>query len=177
MLGAKRSGLISQFLAESLLLNFASLLIAFIAALLLTPWFNQFTGHIASGKLFSMSVYYWLVFLLIFFAGTLLSRLYPAFVLSGYNPVAVLKGIFKNAAGGLLLRKGLITLQFVTSITLIAGTIIVYQQVQFMRLQDLGFSMKQTIVLNGASSVKDSVYQSLYQPFKTDILHLPGVQR
>ena len=60
VLGAKRSGLIAQFLSESLLLNFASLLIAFMAVLLLTPWFNQFTGHNASGKLFNMSAYHWL---------------------------------------------------------------------------------------------------------------------
>ncbi len=176
VLGAKRSGLINQFLLESLMLNFASLFIAFIVVLLLTPWFNQFTAHDAAGKLFSMSGYYWLLFFGIFIVGTLLSGLYPAFVLSGYQPVTVLKGLFKNAAGGLALRKGLIVLQFVTSIILIAGTIIVYQQVQYMRQQDLGFNMQQTLVLNGAASVKDSMYQNLYQPFKNDILQIAGVK-
>ncbi len=176
VLGAKRSGLINQFLLESLLLNFTSLFIAFIAALLLTPWFNQFTAHDTAGKLFSMSGYYWLLFFIIFAIGTLLSGLYPAFVLSAYQPVKVLKGLFKNAAGGLVLRKGLIVLQFATSIILIAGTMIVYQQVQYMREQDLGFNMKQTLVLNGAVSMGDSVYQNIYQPFKNDVLHVPGVQ-
>jgi putative ABC transport system permease protein len=175
VMGAVRSNLIKQFLIESLLLNLTSLLLAFAAVYLLTPAFNDFTGQNAPGT-FSMSSKYWLIFSSIFVVGTLLSGLYPAFVLSGYQPVKVLKGAFKNTAGGLILRKGLIILQFATSVILIAGTIIVYQQVKYMRSQELGFNIKQTLVLDGANSLSDSLYQNTFQPFKTELLQLPGVK-
>ena len=85
-----------------------------------------------------------------FIGGSVLSGLYPAFVLSGFKPVSVLKGLFKNSAGGYLLRKGLIIMQFATSVVLIAGTIIVFQQVNYMRKQSLGVNINQTLVLDGA---------------------------
>lgn len=176
VLGAKRSSLIHQFLAESFLLNAASLLLAFIMVLLLTPVFNSFAGHVASPKLFTLPTSYWLLFAAIFIAGTLLSGLYPAFVLSAYQPVKVLKGAFKNAAGGLALRRALIVLQFATSIILIAGTITVYRQMQFMQRQQLGFNIKQTLVITSTQAFGDSAYRHIYQPFKTAMLRIPGVQ-
>lgn len=176
VLGAKREDLVKQFLAESLLLNFTALFAAFAAAFTLTPLFNQLVGHGQSPRLFNISAHYWLIFSALFVAGTLLSGLYPAFVLSAYQPVKVLKGVFKNAAGGLALRKSLIVIQFVTSIILIGGTIVVYQQVKYMQRQNPGFDMKQTLVLNGASSVTDSMYQGIYRSFKTDLQRLPAVQ-
>jgi len=176
VLGAKRSSLVWQFLAESLLLNFASLAFAFVAVLVLTPAFNRFVGHTASPALFNIAGNYWLLFFSIFAVGTLLSGLYPAFVLSGYQPVKVLKGAFKNAGSGLALRKALIILQFATSIILIAGTIVVYRQVQFMRNQPLGFNANQTLVVNGAGAINDSLYQHIYHAFKTEVLRLPGVK-
>lgn len=175
VLGAKRSGLIKQFLTESLLLNAFALLLAFILVLIVTPVFNNFSGHASASKLFTLPVIYWLLFAVVFITGTLLSGLYPAFVLSAYQPVKVLKGAFKNAAGGLLLRKALIVLQFATSIILIAGTATVYRQMQYMQHKQLGFNISQTLVLNG-QSFTDSSYQHLYLPFKTAILRVPGVQ-
>jgi len=88
----------------------------------------------------------------------------------------VLKGLFKNSSSGLALRKSLIILQFATSVVLIAGTIIVYQQVSYMRRQSLGVNINQTLVLKGAESVTDSVYQNVYQPFKTDLFKIPGIK-
>ncbi|HRI20442.1 MAG TPA: ABC transporter permease [Panacibacter sp.] len=176
VMGANRSSLIGQFLLESLIINMASLLLAFVIALALTPWFNAFTGNSSAGWLFGMSAKYWIIFCAIFITGTILSGLYPAFVLSAYQPVKVLKGIFKNSSGGLVLRKILIIFQFVTSIILIASTFIVYRQVQYMREQELGFNMNQTLVLSGAISVNDSTYQNVFQPFRSAVMQVPGVQ-
>ncbi|MGZ3777069.1 MAG: ABC transporter permease, partial [Mucilaginibacter sp.] len=175
VLGAARQNLVSQFMLENVILNCAAIIIAAVAVFLLTPVFNQLMGQ-QGIKEFSMTGKYWLIFLGIFISGTLLSGVYPAFVLSGYQPVAVLKGAFKNTSGGLILRKGLIILQFSISIILIAGTIIVYQQVNFMRKQKLGVDINQTLVLNGVQSVADSTYQDVFQPFKTELLKNPGIK-
>lgn len=175
VLGAAKGNLVRQFMLENVLLNLTAILLAGFAVALLTPWFNNLMGKDVSTG-FSMSGKYWLIFFAIFCAGTLLSGLYPAFVLSDYKPVAVLKGAFKNTSGGLILRKSLIVVQFGISVVLIAGTIIVYQQVNFMRKQKLGVDINQTLVLSGVQSIPDSVYQDALQPFKTDLLKIPGIK-
>jgi len=101
VLGAAKGNLIRQFMLENVLLNIAAILLAGVAVALLTPWFNNLMGKDVSTG-FSMSGKYWLIFFGIFCSGTLLSGLYPAFVLSDYKPVAVLKGAFKNTSGGLI---------------------------------------------------------------------------
>jgi len=97
-------------------------------------------------------------------------------VLSGFQPITVLKGVFKNSAGGITLRKGLIIAQFIISVVLIAGTMIVFQQLQYMRSQQLGANINQTLVLKGPASLRDSVYESVYQPFKTELLQDPSIK-
>ncbi|MFB9842430.1 ABC transporter permease [Mucilaginibacter ginsenosidivorans] len=175
VLGAAKATLVKQFMLENALLNIISIIIAGIAVAVLTPWFNTLMGKdVATG--FSMSAKYWLIFSGIFIAGTLLSGLYPAFVLSDYKPVAVLKGAFKNTSGGLVLRKALIIAQFGISVVLIAGTIIVYQQVNFMRNQKLGVNINQTLVLDGAQTVADSIYWNTLRPFKNEVLKNSGVK-
>src|SRR5215208_751877 len=164
-----------QFMIESFLLNLVALVVAIAIVLVLTPWFNQLTGRTGSADLSAVSKY-WIWFALMFIAGSFLSGLYPAFVLSGFKPVAVLKGEFKNSNSGFILRKGLIITQFATSIVLIAGTIIVFQQVSFMRRQSLGVNINQTLVVDGAGSLPDSAYQRVYQPFKNELLQIPGVK-
>ncbi|HYK47268.1 MAG TPA: ABC transporter permease [Parafilimonas sp.] len=175
VLGALRANLIRQFLIESFLLNLAACILALAAVYLLSPSFNQFTGR-TENLSFSLPSDYWFGFLAMFLAGSLLAGIYPAFVLSGFQPVTVLKGVFKNSSGGLILRKSLIIAQFATSVVLIAGTIIVYQQVSYMRQQKLGVNINQTLVLKGAESITDSIYQNVFQPFKTDLLKIPGVK-
>jgi putative ABC transport system permease protein len=175
VMGALRTDLVSQFLFESFLLNLVSLLIALSAVIVLTPGFNQMIGRVSSAG-FILQPAYGYIFGIIFITGTLLSGIYPAFVISGYQPVKVLKGFFKNTSGGVNLRKSLIILQFATSVVLIAGTMIVYQQVNFMQKQQLGVNIKQTLVLDGAASVTDSLYQNIFQPFKTELLQQTGIK-
>jgi len=175
VLGAARRDLIFQFLTESFLLNFLSLVIAIGAAWLLTPAFNRLIGSDRTSS-FSLPLLYSLGFAALFLTGAFLSGAYPAFVLSGYHPITVLKGLFKNSNRGLILRKSLIVGQFAISVILIAGTILVYQQVQYMRRQQLGVNIDRTLVLSGANSLRDSVYKDVFQPFKTQILQQPNVK-
>ncbi|MCW3107889.1 MAG: FtsX-like permease family protein [Segetibacter sp.] len=175
VIGATRAMLVSQFLIEGFLINLVSFLLALLIAWSIAPWFIKLIGN-ASLTEFYLPGKYWVLVSSIFLSGTLLSGIYPAFVLSAFQPVTVLKGLFKNSPGGLILRKGLIITQFATSVVLIAGTIIVYRQVSFMHSQPLGVNIKQTLVLDGAGSVKDSGYQSAFQPFKNAVLQLPGIK-
>ena len=175
VLGALRTDLIRQFLTESFMLNFIALLIAFFVAYLLTPSFNHFVGR-ENTLGFSLPANYWFGFLLLFFGGSFLAGIYPAFVLSGYQPVKVLKGIFKNSSSGVVLRKALIVTQFITSVILVAGTMIVYQQISYMRSQKLGTDISQTLVIEGATSLQDSVYTNVFQPFKLDVLKQNNVK-
>ena len=175
VMGALRQDLVRQFMLESLVINFVAFVIALCAALLANPAFNRLIGKPVESQ-FGMAPEYWLLFAAIFIGGTLLSGLYPAFILSGYQPVKVLKGLFKNTSGGLALRKGLIIVQFATSVILIAGTIIVFQQVSFMRNQPLGANIDQTLILDGASSIQDSAYQSIFQPFRSSLQQQPGIK-
>jgi putative ABC transport system permease protein len=174
VLGAIRTDLVLQFLTESFLLNILALILATGAAFILAPSFAGLVGSDAGS--FSLPPAYCLGFLGIFFLGSLLSGIYPAFILSGYHPITVLKGMFRNSTRGQILRKSLIIGQFAVSVILITGTILIYQQVQYMRRQQLGANINQTLVLNGAASVQDSTYQSIFQPFKTAILRQPGIQ-
>jgi putative ABC transport system permease protein len=175
VLGAFRSDLIRQFLTESFMLNLISLLMALAAAYFITPAFNEFIGR-ETATSFALPLNYWAGFLLMFFAGSFLSGIYPAFVLSGYQPVKVLKGMFKNTSSGVLLRKSLITVQFITSVILVAGTMIVYQQLSFMRNQKLGTNISQTLVINGSTAIQDSFYLNIFQPFRQEVLQDPNVK-
>ncbi|MEJ0082362.1 MAG: hypothetical protein WDM78_15750 [Puia sp.] len=167
--------MIRQFLMESFLLNGISLILSLVVFYILLHPFDLFTGRdhytglILNGR-------YWIYFFGLFVIGTLVSGMYPAFVLSGFKPGVVLKGSFKNSGSGLFLRKSLIILQFVTSVVLIAGTIVVYQQVNFMRNQRLGADISQTLILKGPQTLGDSVYKQVFQPFKTEVLKQPSIK-
>ncbi|GGB15917.1 ABC transporter permease [Puia dinghuensis] len=175
VLGAIRIDLISQFLIESFLLNTLALALAILLSILLAPSFATLIGSDAGP--FSLPAPYALGFAGIFLLGSFLSGLYPAFILSGYHPITVLKGLFRNTTRGQVLRKGLIIGQFAVSVILITGTILVYQQVQYMRRQQLGFNIDQTLVLDGpGSSQQDSTYKTIFQPFTTGLLQQTGIK-
>lgn len=169
VLGAIRINLVKQFITENILLNTLSLVLSLIFFYFLLKWFDVFTGRDSFTNI-SLSNKYWLVFLSLFIIGTFLSGVYPAFVLSGFLPVKVLKGAFKNSSSGIVLRKSLIIFQFSVTVILIAGTIIAYKQLEFMRKKDLGINIKQTLVLRGAISTKREIYKTNYTSFKNEIL-------
>ncbi|GAA0879172.1 ABC transporter permease [Algoriphagus jejuensis] len=167
VMGGYQSQLIQQFLTESLFLNILAVMVAAGFAILLTPWFSELTGRELGYQLF-MQPLFWLALLVLIVSGALMSGIYPAFVLSSFRPVEVLKGKFKNTDKGIFLRKGMVIAQFVASITLMVGTFTVFLQLKYMQNQDLGVNIEQTVVLQ-SPSVTDSTYKQKYQVFKQRI--------
>ncbi len=172
VVGSSRKQLIGQFMSESLVINLLAALLALALSQLLMPAFRiLIQGHVATTVGIEMGAAVVGVFLL----GTLLSGFYPAWVLSSYQPLRVLKGSVKSSKQGVLLRKGLVVVQFAASIALIAGTLMVQQQLSFMRQQDMGLAMEQALVVKGPG-IKDSTYQQHLAYFKNEVSKLPVVQ-
>lgn len=174
VMGSFRSQLVQQFLSESVFLNVVAVLVAVGAVIILIPWFGNLTGRPIGYELFSEPLF-WTFLVVLIIAGSLLSGLYPAFVLSAYKPVDVLKGRFSKTSQGALFRKGMVITQFVASITLIVGTYTVYQQIAFMRNQKLGVDIDQTLVMN-TPAVADSTYENRYEGFKQELLKYPEIR-
>lgn len=146
-IGADRSSLIYQFLGESLIIVFLAALVAIVFVSVALPMMNDLTG-----KVFTVNqLVNWKT--VPFFFGImlivgLLAGSYPAFVLSSFQPVLILKGINKSSTQGAFLRKGLVVFQFSLSIALIAGTMIVYTQMGHLLDKDMGFDKEQMLVLD-----------------------------
>ncbi len=174
VMGSLRRQLVQQFILESFFLNLAALLIAIALVGIFTPSFSELTGRNLGFTIFSSSKF-WLTTALFITMGALLAGVYPAFVLSGYKPVEVLKGRFKNTAQGVSFRKGMVIAQFVASITLLVGTFTVYQQIGYMRDQKLGLNIDQTLVVNTPRVGTDSTYARKYSVFRDKLLQYPGV--
>ncbi|MBD2700721.1 ABC transporter permease [Spirosoma sp. BT702] len=165
--GAERFQLVVQFLMESLILNILAVLVALVIIQISAPSFNELTGRPLSLTQW-LQRDLWLPAVAVFFGGTLLSGLYPAFMLSGFQPITVLKGKLSNVTGGLSLRQGLIVFQFAASVILIIGTITVYQQLRYMQNQDLGFSTSNKLIVRGVES-GDSTYEAKANAFKQEL--------
>ncbi len=147
VIGAERRGLIYQFLGESLILVLFASLLGLGLALIGLPWLSSLTGNV-----FTMASFMTAPILFLYFGTSLVTALisgsYPAFVLSGFRPVSVLKGAFRTSPQGTTMRKGLVVLQFSISIALIASTVVVYYQLGFMLNKDMGFDKEQQLILD-----------------------------
>lgn len=174
VMGALKNQLMNQFLSEALLVNLFAALISVLGVWLLWSSFSHFSGRVIPKSYLLQQDFWWLVAGL-FLAGTLLAGFYPAVVLSSFKPVSVLKGKIISARGNVL-RKGLVVFQFMASIVLIIGSVVVYQQLRFMRTQDLGIDISQTIVLKGPGAVVDSLFQKSLEAMKEDATKIPGVK-
>lgn len=170
--GATRWQLAGQFMLESMLINGLALGVTVLIVSLSGPAFDLFVGKgihrafLASGLLRQWS--FWAVLTGIFILASLQVGAYPSFVISAFKPVLVLKGRFQRSAKGIVLRQALVTFQFLLSILLIAGTILVYQQLRFMRRQDPGYKRDQLLIVK-APAVFDSTYGRMVKAFKTEL--------
>jgi putative ABC transport system permease protein len=175
VMGSFRRQLIQQFVFESFLMNVIALIVAVALTGILTPWFSDLTGRDFDFSLFRNTIF-WIRVSIMIIIGSLLSGLYPAFVLSAYKPVEVLKGRFKNSSQGVLFRKVMVIAQFMASITLLVGTFTVYQQITYMQDQALGVSIEQTLVVSAPRVVSDSLYPQKFHAFRNAVEQYPEVR-
>ncbi|WP_149274592.1 ABC transporter permease [Pareuzebyella sediminis] len=147
VVGARRPQLILQSLIESGLLNFIAIVLAIGAAYVLLPVFNRFVG--LDLKLNSTQIKGLLPFFVFMLLGATLSAFYPAFVLSKYKSITVLKGKLQTSTKGLNLRRGLIIGQFLTTITLLTGAFIANKQIRFLQDRPIGADLNHLVTLNG----------------------------
>jgi len=175
VMGAQKNQLMNQFLSEAFLVNLLAAFISVVAVWLIWPFFANLSGrNIPLAYLGQPD--FWLLLGALFFVGTILSGFYPALVLSSFKPVAVLKGKVMHTVHGNFLRKSLVVFQFVASVVFISGSVIVYQQLKFMRSQDLGIDIKQTVVLKGPGVVVDSLFIQNLEGMKAEALRIPGIK-
>ncbi len=169
MLGSERSGLIYQFLAESVLTSFFSLILAILIAWAILPFFNNLSGKKISLNLFSS---YWLLpsLLLSVLLVGLLAGSYPAFYLSSFRPIQVLKGKIATGFKSGWLRSSLVVFQFATAILLIIGTLVIYSQLNYVRHKELGYDREQVVTLQNTYSLWIHADE-----FKKEVLTIPGV--
>lgn len=177
VMGALKGQLIRQFLTEAALINLVSLCVSLIAIALLLPYFNSLSGLALDITYLVQPWFLGLVFLL-WVAGTLLSGFYPALVLSSFKPVSVLKGKLTNSLKGILLRKSLVVIQFMASVALIAGTVIVYSQLKYMMSQDLGMNIDQVLVVErpGIAPRDRKAFNSAIDVFRDELRKSPVIQ-
>ncbi len=175
VMGAEKGQLIKQFMAESFLINLLATLIAVLVVRLSWPGFADLAGRNIPVS-YILNVDFWILVSTLFLVGTFLSGSYPALVLSSFKPVAVLKGKVIRSAGGNIMRKGLVVFQFAASVILISGTVIVYQQLNYMKNRELGFDIHQTLVIEGPG-ITDSLYEENLEAFKLEALKIAGVQQ
>jgi len=167
--GAMPSSLMLQFIGEALLVAFLSITVAVGIIILVLPQFNQLTGKHIMMPFSSAS--FWLSIAGLLLMTGLISGSYPALYLSSFNPVRVLKGTFKIGKNALWFRKGLVVFQFMLSIVLIIGTIVVSQQVNYIRSVNLGYNRENLIYipLEGDLPAK-------FEVFKTQASDMAGIK-
>ncbi|MBV9987292.1 MAG: ABC transporter permease [Chitinophagaceae bacterium] len=159
VVGALRGSLIRQFIGEAILLCVMAVLLALLSSALLLPAFNSLTGK--QMELPASDYRFWLILAGLTVATGAVAGSYPALLLSSFNPVKVLKGSLKFGTGPLLFRKGLVVFQFVLSIVLIIGTVVVSRQVSFIQSKNIGYDRGNLlyIPLEGALASKYPVFK------------------
>jgi putative ABC transport system permease protein len=167
VLGASRKSLIGQFFSESLFFSFISLLLAVILVELILPSINSLTGRVLkldSGELPWIAPGF---ILLTFFVG-LAAGSYPALLLSRFIPVKVLRGKLSSDKSNLKLRRGLVVLQFVISITLVICTFIIVRQLFFLQNMDAGFDKENVVVIPATDEAIRKSLEVVKEEFKKD---------
>jgi len=178
--GATKQQLMKQFLTESLFINIIALVIAFLIVTLLQSNFNSLVQHqLSLSYLFhkGLSGYNVSIALIaLIVCGIFVSGFYPAFVLSSFKPILILKGKFTTSGKGIVLRKALVVGQFAITVALIIGSFVVYKQIRFVNEQDLGFNMNQMLIVKGPQLTQwDSTFIERENSFMAGLKQIPNV--
>jgi putative ABC transport system permease protein len=166
VMGAQKKSLIRQFLGESLLMSTIAFVIALCITEILLPAFSGVSGRNLSLN-FSGGWFIIAGFFALSIIGGLLAGSYPAFYLSSFQPVKVLKGRFTNSLSVVALRKGLVIFQFIISVVLIIASVVISNQMAYLRSTDLGFAKDQQIVIPLRSATAKKIYASLKNDIST----------
>ena len=178
--GATKSQLVRQFLTESFTINIAALLVAVVMILLVQPAFNKLVEHQLSISYlfqqnsggFNISA----LLICVMIAGIFVSGFYPAFVLSSFKPILVLKGKYTTSAKGISLRKALVVSQFAITVALIIGSFVVYRQMQFVGKQNLGLNLSQVLIVKPPMLTSwDSTFISKENSLQAELKQIPHV--
>ncbi len=171
VIGAGRYALVKQFLAESLFLSLLGILIALPLLILAMPYLNQITSADIHLTLFR-DIRLWIFLVMLVLLTGLLAGSYPAFYLSAFQAIKVIKGNFSNQVSAAGIRRSLVVFQFVLSIVLITSIIIIYSQLHYIKNKDLGFDKKQKLVFSFYTDGTQKKMSSLMADFK----QMPEVQ-
>jgi putative ABC transport system permease protein len=170
VLGAEKKSLVRLFLTEAMLLSLIAFIISVLFAVVLMPMFEQVSGKDFN---YSLDQYTLLIggFLLITLLAGLIAGMYPAFYLSAFQPIKVLKGKYSNSLSAISLRKVLVVFQFVISVALIVASVTITSQMRYLRTKDLGFQKDQQIVI----PLRTSTAKSIYPTFKNQLIANPAI--
>jgi putative ABC transport system permease protein len=175
VMGSQRGQLMRQFLLEALLVNGLAIVLALTIAQIARPLFDELTGKPLSQ--YTLPLWLWAFWLGLFLLGSVLAGLYPAFALSGFKPIAVLKGRFTATKEGVTLRKSLVVGQFAITVVLIALTLTIYRQLDYMQNQELGIKPEQVLVLHAPQLTSaDSAKSTLFGRFRNVLKEVPAVK-
>lgn len=169
VLGAERRALIRQFIGESVFMS----VIAFLFAVLITSFFLPVFSYLSGTQLglnFSSDLSLLFAFLAVAVITGVLAGSYPAFYLSSFRPIKVLKGQLANSLSAVALRKGLVVFQFIISVVLIIASVVINKQMKYMRTKDLGFIRDQQIVIPMRSNTAKQIYTPLKDAIKKNPL-------
>ncbi|MBX2969045.1 MAG: ABC transporter permease [Cyclobacteriaceae bacterium] len=173
VLGSGRGQLVLQFLGESIVLHGIALLVAAGILIIGQPYLPEFI--LPTQDLREVPLHFWLVLVTILLSGIFITGLYPAWLLSGYNPVNALKGTISGIGRGVSVRKVLVTMQFITSLVLIIWIFVVVGQLKFMRNTPLGFNTDRLVIRD--SEVYDSLFDRNSALYKKELARIAGVEQ
>jgi putative ABC transport system permease protein len=170
--GSTKKQLVLQFLSESLLTAFGALLLSIILVIVLLPVFNSISGKSFTMQTLLQPFNIILLVSILLFTG-LVGGSYPAFYLSGFEPVSILKGALSKASGNVNLRRTLVVLQFSISMIMLICTWVVYSQLSYLRKKDVGFNKDQVmiVIVNTGEDERSKIF-AMNNEFRS----LPGVK-
>jgi putative ABC transport system permease protein len=171
VMGSKKGALIGQFITESVLTCAAAMVIAIAITVMIFPFFNELTAKPLDPATLSTPQVVIALLIVTIMVGVL-SGSYPAFYLSAFQPVSVLKGTHSSGGKRSVFRNVLVVFQFSASVFLIAGTLIVFSQLQYIQQKDIGYNREQLLIISNVEKLGDRT-----EALKTSLLQVRGVEK